>query len=71
VLIASLLEAKPFLERHHQTAYEMLDQLIVQDKELQRMARLENIMGAIYNNAPQIPELKQALQNFLDKNNTV
>ncbi len=71
VLIASLLTAKPFLEGQHQTAYEILDRLMVEDKEMQRMARLENIMGAIRNNLPQIPELKKELQHFLDKTDAV
>jgi hypothetical protein len=65
-LIAALLAARPFLEIHHANAYETLDQYITSDKETQRMARLENIMGAIRNNLPQIPELKDALRRFLD-----
>lgn len=71
VLIASLLAAKPFLEGQHQTAYEILDRLMAEDKEMQRMARLENIMGAIRNNLPQIPELEKELRHFLDKNDAV
>ncbi|MDC4205593.1 MAG: hypothetical protein MPW14_23070 [Candidatus Manganitrophus sp.] len=65
-LIAALLAARPFLESHHGKAYETLDQYISSDKETQRMARLENIMGAIRNNLPQIPELKDELRRFLD-----
>lgn len=65
-LIAALLAARPFLESHHANAYETLDQYIASDKETQRMARLENIMGAIRNNLPQIPELKDELRRFLD-----
>jgi hypothetical protein len=67
LLIKSLLKARPFLERHYKGAYETLDQLIDSDKELQRLARLENIMGAIQNNYPQIPELKAELSRFLKK----
>jgi hypothetical protein len=65
-LIAALLAARPFLESHHAKAYETLDQYITSDKETQRMARLENIMGAIRNNLPQIPELKEELRRFLE-----
>lgn len=65
-LISALLVARPFLESHHGKAYETLDQYIASDKETQRMARLENIMGAIRNNLPQIPELKDELRRFLE-----
>lgn len=66
-LISALLTARPFLESHHGKAYEALDRYIASDKEMQRMARLENIMGAIRNNLPQIPELKDALRRFLEE----
>jgi hypothetical protein len=66
-LIAALLTARPSLESHHGKAYETLDQYIASDKEIQRMARLENIMGAIRNNLPQIPELKKELRRFLEE----
>ncbi len=65
--IKSLLKARPFLEPHHREAYETLDQLIDSDKELQRLARLENIMGAIQNNYAQIPELEAELSRFIKK----
>ncbi|MBI3805712.1 MAG: hypothetical protein HY282_18325 [Nitrospirae bacterium] len=65
VLIAALLAARPLLERHHPKGYETLDRHISTDRELQRRARLENIMGAIRNNLPQIPELKEALRRFV------
>jgi len=67
LLLRLLLAAQPFLESHYQEAYERLEELIAEDKEMQRMARLENIMGAIENNLPQIPELKEALKQFLEK----
>ncbi len=66
-MIRLLLLAKPILKAAHNTAYQQLDQFIKEDKELQRMARLENIMGALENNLPQIPELKEELRLFLDK----
>ncbi|MBN4054076.1 hypothetical protein JYT87_00030 [Nitrospira defluvii] len=65
LLIRALLNVKPYLESHYKEAYETLDELILVDKELQRMARLENIMGAIRNNYPEIPELKTELRRFL------
>ncbi|HIE66276.1 MAG: hypothetical protein ABGX83_04180 [Nitrospira sp.] len=67
VLIKFLLKARPFLERHYKGAYETLDQLIASDKDLQRLSRLGNIMGAIQNNYAQIPELKAELSRFLKK----
>lgn len=66
ILLRLLLAAQPFLESYYHEAYAELAQLIAEDKEMQRMARLENIMGAIANNLPQIPELKDALKRFLD-----
>jgi len=65
LLIRALLNVKSYLESHYKAAYETLDELIFADKELQRMARLENIMGAIRNNYPKIPELKTELRRFL------
>ncbi len=66
-LIQSLLAGRSFLEPYYKEAYSELDQWISADKEMQRKARLENIMGAIRNNLPQIPELKEALKRFLEK----
>jgi len=65
-LIAALLAARPFLESRHGQAYQSLDDYIALDKETQRLARLENILGAIRNNLPQIPELKDELRRFLE-----
>lgn len=66
-LIRSLLAGRAFLERFHPEGYAELDRWIAADQEMQRMARLENIMGAIQNNLPRIPELKEALKRFLEK----
>jgi len=65
LLLRLLLAAQPLLAPHYPGAYARLAQLIAEDKEMQRMARLENIMGAIKNNLPQIPELREALKDFL------
>jgi len=67
LLLRALLAAQPFLESYYPEAYVRLAELIAEDKEMQRMARLENIMGAIENNYPQIPELKGSLKQFLEK----
>lgn len=66
-LIQALLAGRPFLERRHPAAFTELDRWIATDKEMQRMARLENIIGAIRNNLPQIPELKDRLKKFLEE----
>lgn len=66
-LIQAILTARPFLEARYKEAYEGLDQRILLDRELTRQARLENIMGAIRNNLPRIPELKERLRLFLEE----
>jgi len=66
-LIQCILAAKPVLGTCYTQAYGTLEALIAEDQEMQRLARLENIMGAIRNNFPQIPELKKELQVFLKK----
>ncbi len=67
LMIQLLLLGEPFLKAAHKDAYAELNRLIAEDRELQRMARMENIIGAIDNNLPQIPELKEALRIFLEK----
>jgi hypothetical protein len=64
-LIRLLLFARPDLTRFWKEAFDQLDQWIVMDREMQRKARLQNIIGAIESNMPQIPELKEALEEFL------
>ena len=53
------------LEPKHGAAYAEYDQLLKKDKEAQRTARLENILGAIRNNANQRPELKDRLVELI------
>lgn len=67
-LLAALEKARSYLEPHHPEAYASLDRLWEIDRETQRVARLENILGAIRNNLPQIPELKEELRKVLDEN---
>lgn len=58
----ALVDARPYLEPHHQDAYQEYDRLALKDKEALRTARLEKILGAIHNNVEQIPELKDRLK---------
>jgi len=76
-LVAPLLRPEPYelgealqrgrahLEPKHPEAYAGYDQLLKKDKEAQRTARLENILGAIRNNAEQLPELKDRLTELI------
>lgn len=66
-LLAGLAAARLHLERYHPEAYQELDRLSMEDSELGRLARLDNILGAIRNNLPQIPELKGKLRQLLDE----
>lgn len=66
-LIRLLLFARPDLIAFWKEAFDELDQWIAMDREMQRKARLQNIIGAIENNLPQIPELKEALEEVLKK----
>lgn len=50
--------------------YQKLDSLSSEDREMQRLARLENILGAIRNNAPQIPELIDSVKILLSEMET-
>jgi hypothetical protein len=53
------------LEPRHRDAYVGYDYLLQKDKDAQRSARLENILGAIRNNMEQIPELKDRLKDLV------
>jgi hypothetical protein len=66
-LIPCLEEARPHLEKVYPEAYKMLDDLALKNRELQRRARLEKIIGAIRNNLSDIPELKDELKKFLER----
>jgi hypothetical protein len=66
-LIPCLQEARPHLEAIYPEAYKKLDELAVKNRELQRQARLEKILGAIKNNLAEIPELKEELKKFLER----
>ena len=61
----ALQAARSSLEPKHPEAYLGYDQLLKKDKDAQRTARLENILGAIRNNMEQIPELKDRLKDLV------
>lgn len=61
----ALQATRRYLEPRHQEAYVGYDQLVKKDKDAQRSARLENILGAIRNNMEQIPELKDRLKDLV------
>jgi hypothetical protein len=62
-----LATAKEALGVHYDQAYAELDRLTARDRELTRQSRLEKILGAIQNNLPAIPELKQEIRTLLDR----
>ena len=61
----ALQAGRSYLEPKHPEAYVGYDQLLKKDKDAQRTARLENILGAIRNNMEQIPELKDRLKDLV------
>ena len=63
----ALQVSRRYLEPLHREAYVGYDQLVKKDKEAQRSARLENILGAIRNNMEQIPELKDRLKDLVEE----
>ena len=64
-LTAGLREARGILEPKHPEAFAEYDRLDQIDKDAGRLARMENILGAIQNNLEQIPELKDRLRNLV------
>ena len=61
----ALPACRSYLEPKLPEAYIGYDQLLKKDKDAQRTARLENILGAIRNNMEQIPELKDRLKDLV------
>ena len=61
----ALQAGRSYLEPKHPEAYVGYDQLLKKDKDAQRTARLENILGGIRNNMEQIPELKDRLKDLV------
>ncbi|UCE62540.1 MAG: hypothetical protein JSU59_06500 [Nitrospirota bacterium] len=64
-LTAGLLEARDLLEAQHPEAFAEYDRLDQIDNHAGRVARMENILGAIHNNLEQIPELKDRLRQLV------
>lgn len=65
VLLTGLEAARPRLATVYPEAYAQLDQLAARDKHLQRQARMDNILGAVRTNMPEMPELKDRLLQLL------
>lgn len=53
------------LEPSHPADYAEYDRLVKKDKDALKSARMEKILGAIHNNAEQIPELKDRLKELV------
>ncbi|HEY5648203.1 MAG TPA: hypothetical protein VLB09_05110 [Nitrospiria bacterium] len=62
----ALMVIRPHLEDRYGGAYKELERLTEADRDLAKKSRLENILGAVRTNAPEIPELKKELQKLLD-----
>lgn len=61
----ALVDARTQLEPSHPAAYAEYDRLVKKDKDALKSARMEKILGAIHNNAEQIPELKDRLKELV------
>ena len=66
-ILEALQRARTDIEPFHREFFAKLDRLSGEDREMQRLARLENIVGAIRNNARTIPELKDTLRVLLSE----
>jgi len=62
--------ARQTLEPIHPDAFAQYDVLAGYDQEATRVARLENILGAIHNNVDQIPELKDRIRSLVKEWNS-
>lgn len=60
-------KAKSILGTKYDEAYKELERLTRHDRELTRMSRKENVLGAIRNNLDQIPELREEIKRLLDR----
>jgi hypothetical protein len=64
-LLEGLALLRESIEPVYPDFYRELDRMATEDRELSRLAKLENILGAIRNNAKNLPELKDALKKAL------
>jgi len=64
-LLEGLNLVRASIEPVYPDFYRELDRMATEDRELSRLAKLENILGAIRNNAKNLPELKDALRKAL------
>jgi hypothetical protein len=65
--LALLDAAREALEPLHAEAYAELDRRIALEAEAMRLARMEKVLGAVENNLPQIPELREELRRLLEE----
>ncbi|MFB3145773.1 MAG: hypothetical protein ACE1ZO_01490 [Nitrospirales bacterium] len=66
----SIETARSTLEPIYPDAFAQYDVLAGHDKNATRIARLENILGAIHNNVEEIPELKDRLRSLVKEWNS-
>jgi len=66
----SIETARSTLETIYPDAFAQYDVLAGHDKNATRIARLENILGAIHNNVEEIPELKDRLRSLVKEWNS-
>ena len=64
-IAAGLAALRPLLVSTYARAYAEYDRLVFDDRDALRVARLENIIGAIRNNMQDIPELKDRLRGLV------
>jgi hypothetical protein len=64
-LLEGLELLREFIQPVYPDFYREFDRLSAEDKELSHLAKLENILGAIRNNAKNLPELKEALKEAI------
>ncbi len=58
------------IRTRYPNAYREYEALVQRDREATRMARMENILGAIHNNLKDIPELKDRIRSLVKKWNS-
>jgi hypothetical protein len=64
-LLSAIDGAREALQPHHAAHLEELDRRVHAEREAMRLARMEKVLGAVENNLPQIPELRDALRDLL------
>lgn len=62
-----LLGAREALASHWAAEFAELDRRIAAEREAMRLARMEKVLGAVEQNLPQVPELRQELLQLLER----